>query len=161
MQRILLLLTLINTVAIGWLIYQDKQPAGKAGWIQGTTNEKLNQMSQHLRGFDMAMVETGYRFSELYFAGLGQNWDYAKYQVKKLRLAINNGLERRPGRKNSAEMVFPVIGIVEETIKKKDHGAFLESMDTLVTTCNTCHGAEGVSSFHVEVPRRHSSPLSH
>jgi hypothetical protein len=70
-----------------------------ASWLlQGTTDERFIRVAQHLRGFDVAMVETGYRYAELYWAGQDQNWEYAKYQVDKVRTAIQNGVARRPRR---------------------------------------------------------------
>lgn len=41
----------------------------------------------------MPMVEKGYRDQELYWAGQDENWDYADYQIEKIRKAIENGLE--------------------------------------------------------------------
>ena len=72
-------------------------------WIQGTENQKINIIEKQFRGFDMAMIETGYRYQELYWAGQDQNWEYANYQLKKIKVAIENGLQRRPKRAKSAE----------------------------------------------------------
>jgi hypothetical protein len=41
----------------------DSQPVGEGGWLQGNTNEKFEVVARQLRGFDLAMVETGYRFT--------------------------------------------------------------------------------------------------
>ncbi len=49
------------------------------------------------------MVETGYRYQELYWEGQDQNWDYAGYHLNKIKIAIENGLERRPKRAKSTE----------------------------------------------------------
>ncbi|MGR7814566.1 hypothetical protein [Lacinutrix undariae] len=35
-------------------------------WIKGTEKEQLTTIENQFRGFDMAMVETGYRYQELY-----------------------------------------------------------------------------------------------
>lgn len=55
------------------------------------------------------MVETGYRYQELYWAGQDQNWEYADYQIEKIKIAIENGLERRPKRAKSAEHLLTYI----------------------------------------------------
>lgn len=52
------------------------------------------------------MVEVGYRFTELYFAGKEHNWDYAKYQAEKIEVALRLGLERRPKRAQSAQFFW-------------------------------------------------------
>ena len=42
------------------------------------------------------MVETGYRYQELYWAGQDENWEYADYQLEKIKIAIENGLDADP-----------------------------------------------------------------
>jgi hypothetical protein len=35
-------------------------------WLSGRREEQAVQLERHLRGFDVAMTETGYRYVELY-----------------------------------------------------------------------------------------------
>src|SRR3989337_341058 len=74
----------------------------QGNWIKGTEAEQIKTIEKQFRGFDNAMVETGYRYQELYWAGQDQNWEYADYQLEKIKTAIENGLERRPKRAKSA-----------------------------------------------------------
>ena len=39
--------------------------SGEGGWLAGTVDAKFDTVAKQLRGFDMAMVETGYRYNEL------------------------------------------------------------------------------------------------
>ena len=41
--------------------YENK-PVGADGWLKGDESEKFETVARQLRGFDMAMVETGYRY---------------------------------------------------------------------------------------------------
>jgi len=52
----------------------------------GTEQEKINTIEKQFRGFDNAMVETGYRYQELYWAGQDENWEYADYQLEKIAI---------------------------------------------------------------------------
>ena len=61
----------------------QKQEAVQGQWIKGNEQEKLETIENQFRGFDMAMVETGYRYQELYWAGQDENWEYADYQLEK------------------------------------------------------------------------------
>ena len=45
------------------------QHAESDGWLRGSVDDRFALVSKHLRGFDMAMVEVGYRYTELYWAG--------------------------------------------------------------------------------------------
>ena len=74
-----------------------RHPAPTAsGWIEGSSDERWTTMERHLRGLDVAMVEVGYRYQELYWAGADENWSFADYQLTKIELALANALQRRP-----------------------------------------------------------------
>jgi hypothetical protein len=131
--------------------------SGEGGWLAGTVDDRFNTVAKQLRGFDMAMVETGYRYNELYWAAQGSNWGYAEYQAGKIRTAVENGLERRPKRAKSAETFLTIVlPAVEEAIKKHDGALLKERMVTLRSTCNTCHEAEKVEFVHVGEPKTRS-----
>jgi hypothetical protein len=127
--------------------------SGEGGWLAGPADQKFNTIAKHLRGFDMAMVETGYRYAELQKAAGERNWGYADYQIKKIRTAVENGLERRPRRAKSAETFLTiVVPSVEEAIAKRDARLLDERLHTLTSTCNTCHEAEKVEFVRVTAP---------
>jgi hypothetical protein len=135
-------------------------PPGEAAWLlSGTPDERFARVAKHLRGFDVAMAETGYRYGELYWAGQDRNWDYAKYQAEKIRTAVRNGVERRPKRAQSAQMLEGALPGVEEAITAKDPALFAERFDALTTTCNACHHAERVPFVHIRRPTMRLSPV--
>lgn len=72
-------------------------------WIKGNKKEQINTIETQLRGLDMAMVEIGYRYQELYWAGQDEHWEFADYQLKKINKALKLGLQRRPKRAATAE----------------------------------------------------------
>jgi hypothetical protein len=128
--------------------------SGEGGWLAGTVDQKFDTVAKQLRGFDMAMVETGYRYTELYWAVQDDNWGYADYQVKKIRTAVENGLERRPKRAASAETFLTIVlPAVEGAIAKRDSKQLRDLMGQLRSTCNACHEAEKVEFVHVGVPQ--------
>lgn len=148
---------------IVWLGCAPKpQPLEKAEgeWIKGSAQEQLDAIEQQFRGFDMAMVETGYRYQELYWAGTDRNWPYATYQAKKLRKAIDNGLIRRPKRATSAQpFLNEILPQVEQAVANQDSLAFDAQFKLLTTGCNACHAKEKVSAFTVQVPQQRISPI--
>jgi hypothetical protein len=103
------------------------RPSEDEAWLlTGTSDERFARIARQLRGFDVAMVETGYRYVELYWAGQNRNWDYAKYQVEKIRTAVKNGVERRPKRGPSAQVLEGALPGLEEAITAKDPTLFAE-----------------------------------
>jgi hypothetical protein len=131
-----------------------------AGWLKGTTGEQLHSVEAQLRGLDVAMVEIGYRFGELYFAGRDRNWDYAKYQADKVRLALELALERRPKRAASAQpFLTQDLPALVQAIEAKDFERYQGAMDRLRTACMKCHVAESVPFFTVQWPERRISTI--
>src|SRR3990167_6171567 len=78
-------------------------------WLNLPDNEKFKVIENQFRGFDKTMIEVGYRYNELYWAGVDQNWDSANYHLEKIEHTIKLGLERRPKRKASALMITPIL----------------------------------------------------
>lgn len=138
----------------------DDGPAGADGWLEGDTATKFDTVAGQLRGLDVAMMETGYRYTELYFAGADGNWDYAKYQTDKLRTTLETALVRRPKRAESAqEYLNEALPAVHEAIAAHDSAAFNRAFTQLTAACNTCHEAEKVASFIVKPPRARLAPI--
>lgn len=129
------------------------QPIGSQDWLTGNLEEKLETITDHLRGFDMAMVETGYRHVELYWAGQDENWGYAEYQVEKLRLSIERGLERRPARAESAQPYLEhALPAIEEAVGERNAEEFNRQFEIFTQSCNACHHSEQVPHFYVQIP---------
>jgi hypothetical protein len=134
--------------------------AGPGGWLKGSTQEKFETVASQLRGFDMAMVETDYRYQELYWAGKDQNWEYAGYQLQKIKLAVENGLERRPKRAESAQHFLNyVLPEMNNILDKKDTVEFLKGFEMLTANCNACHAMEKVPFFTVQIPNARQSSI--
>ncbi len=145
-------------------VFACNQPTNKetaeGDWIKGTDTEQIKTIEKHFRGFDNTMVETGYRYQELYWAGLDQNWEYADYQIAKIKLAIETGLERRPKRAPSSQHFLNyVLPDMKKSVESKDTANFNKSFLTLTTNCNSCHAMEKVPFFNVQIPSERNSSI--
>ena len=129
-------------------------------WIKGTEKEKVNTIENQFRGFDNAMVETGYRYQELYWAGQDENWEYANYQLEKIKLAIENGLQRRPKRAQSAKHFLAyVLPEMKKSVNSKDTVIFNKGFQMFTANCISCHAMEKVPYFTVRTPTNRNSPI--
>ncbi|AZA56486.1 hypothetical protein EG344_23610 [Chryseobacterium sp. G0162] len=138
----------------------QKQETVQGQWIKGNEQKKLETIENQFRGFDMAMVETGYRYQELYWAGQDENWGYADYQLEKIQKAIENGLERRPKRAQSAQHFLTVtVPQMKEALKKKDTVVFNKNFQVITNSCVSCHAMEKVPFFTVKTPTERQSPI--
>ena len=152
---------LILLVSVAELFACNNKTDNSQGvWIKGTEQEKIKTIEKQFRGFDNAMVETGYRYQELYWAGQDENWEYADYQLEKIKIAIENGLQCRPKRANSAEHFMNyVLPEMQKSIQSKDTIIFNKSFQTLTVNCNSCHAMEQVPFFNVQIPTERQSPI--
>lgn len=151
---------LIGAVLVDWGCSSPSATTPGATWLAGEREEQTVQLERQLRGFDVTMMETGYRYVELYWAGRDANWDTAAYHVEKIRLAIENGLERRPKRTASAQpFLAGPLAAVSEAVAARAPQLFAERFQALTAGCNACHVIEKVAFFEVRPPEHRISPL--
>lgn len=152
----------ISFLLIGFLFFgcNETEKTAQGEWITGTEKKQIETIEKQFRGFDNAMVEVGYRYQELYWAGQDENWEYADYQLSKIKLAIENGLERRPKRAKSAEhFLTNVLPQMEKSLKDRDRKVFDANFEALTINCNACHVMEKVTFFNVKMPTERQSPI--
>ena len=133
---------------------------GEDGWLTGTNEEKFDEIAHQLGGFSKTMVEVSYRYSELYWAGMDENWGYAEHQIEHIIEAMEDGLKRRPVRAESAvTFMEEAIPAIEEIIEQKDKEAFIIGFRAFTSACNACHAKEGESYIVIQEPLQRLSPV--
>jgi len=149
----------IFSILLATLGFYSCQTDSQGEWIKGNEKQQLEMIEWQFRGFDKAMVETDYRYQELYWAGKDENWEYADYLTKKIRKAIETGLQRRPKRAKSAHFFLEYsLPEMHKAIETKDATNFNKAFTNLTVTCNACHTLEKMPYFTVKTPiKRHSS----
>jgi len=136
----------------------------EAHWLSDSPAGQRRQLERHLRGLDVAMIEIGYRFNELYFAGQDRNWPYAQYQIEKIELALRLALERRPKRAEAArpflEQTIPLVKhAIQAASSERSSKAYDEALGRLRTDCMKCHVVENVPHFTVYFGNNRTSPI--
>jgi hypothetical protein len=139
---------------------QPRAAPTERSWLDADGDDPGATLARHLRGLDVAMIEIDHRYAELYFAGLDGNWPYAAYQLVKLRLVMELAVERRPARAAAAQAFFyPVLYGLEDAVRLEDSDAFAVRFQDFARACVSCHEAEQVASFGVEIPRDRRSSI--
>ena len=135
------------------------KPAATA-WLSGSHEERFDHLARQMRGFDLAMMEIGYRYTELHWAGQDRNWDYAKYQCEKIQHVIELAMERRTNRAPSALWFLTnAIPPMKAAIEAKDSALFDKQLSVFTAACNTCHAMEKMPFITVQTPERRLSPV--
>ena len=148
-----------TTAQASTAVRRDSVPYELAWLAGGTVDERFFKVARHFRGLDQAMIEIGYRYEELYWAGRDGNWPFAAYQLQKIRLTLANAVERRPRRAASASMLDAALEALEQAGTRKDTAVFAAGFRALTATCNSCHAAEKVEFMRVAQPSERPSVI--
>ncbi|TVQ84841.1 MAG: hypothetical protein EA393_14105 [Bacteroidetes bacterium] len=161
MRKIHLLpLVLLFLFAFTQACQQAPQETYEPEWLGETKQEIINTIEDQFQGFSRTMVEVGYRYQELYWAGIDENWEYAEYQREHIEEAMEQGFIRRPAREASSQQFISVaLPEMEEIIRNRDKDAFLQNFTRFTASCNTCHAMEDVAFMIVKVPEKRYSVI--
>ncbi len=158
MKTIFLLLLLSSS----WLLAQNNYST-TSNWllVTKTDAQKFKAIQKQFRGFDLAMVEVGYRFNSFYFAIKDKNYDLANYQWDKIKKAITNGTHRRPKRKTNSEVMFlnTRYKTMKTALTKKNDKLIWKEYSQVKQSCNACHVAERVPFIIVIDPEYRWQPI--
>jgi hypothetical protein len=163
-----LVLPVVLVLAVRWQEGAGGSKPPPERWLKDADEERIRQLEAHLRGLDVAMIEVGYRFTELYFAGLDRNWPYAKYQAEKIDLALELALERRPKREASArpflaEEIPAMLRVIQDqgdkAVDDQDEQVFRHAFERMRAACMKCHVDEQLPDLVVELPERRLAPI--
>jgi hypothetical protein len=153
MQDYLKILFVVSALLLYSCQNAGDEAVGKDGWLTGDSRQKFETVANHLGGFGRAMWEVDYRFQELYWAGRDENWEYAAHQIEELEETLEDGLERRPARAQSAQQFLTVaLPGLEEAIEKRSPELFESRFTVLMNTCNSCHVLEEMQFIRVGIP---------
>jgi len=156
----LMKITVVIVLFTGIFSCSRNNPQGE--WIVGSKEEQVIITEKHFRGLDVAMLEIGHRYQELYWAGQDENWEYASYQLDKIKLTLANAIERRPLREESGDYFLKNdLPGMADAVSKMDSAVFNNAFRVFTISCNSCHAKEKVSYFNVQVPVIRTSIIKH
>jgi hypothetical protein len=106
------------------------------------------------------MIEYSSRFTTMFYAARGGNWDLAAYELKEAREIQEVGETTRPQFATGLKgLESTALVPLEESIKTKDFSKFLKAFVTAEQGCNACHAAQGFPFIHYVLPPAPPSPL--
>lgn len=136
------------------------QETYEAEWLGETKQEIINNLEEQFQGFSRTMMEVGYRYQELYWAGVDENWEYAEYHREHIEEAVEQGLVRRPERQPASQQFMSVaLPEMEGIIQQANKGEFLTNFSLFTASCNTCHAIEEMEFMHVKIPENRNTVI--
>ena len=107
------------------------------------------------------MIEYSNRYTNMFYAAKGGNWDLAAYMLKEALEIQEVGETTRPARaaalKGFEETFLTPIG---DAIAAKDFAAFETAFNAGIGGCNGCHAAQGFRFIKYVLPAAPPMPLS-
>ena len=154
--------------AAGWEAVRAQAPSHShgavdpGGWYKRLSPDaRAAAIERQLGGFETAMAEVAYRYTEMYFGALDGNWDYAGHMGTTMATALTNGLERRPPLRKNADALFlkgPYPQVMD-AIKAKDLALFKQRIEAMRAACTACHAAEQHAFIKIGVPTVRRNPV--
>jgi hypothetical protein len=153
LRSLAVLLTVVAFLAAGAYAASD--------WLKGSTEEQLKTLAEIQPGLGTVMIEYGHRYTNMYYAAKGGNWDLAAYQLKEAREIQEVGETTRPARA-AALKAFETsyLDPLDEAVKAKDAKKFEAAFKAGVQGCNGCHAGQGFPYIKYQLPKGPTEPLS-
>jgi len=153
MRIVILLVAALSLAAAGTYAASD--------WLKGSADEKLKTLAEIQPGLGTVMIEYGARFTNVYYAAKGGNWDLAAYQLKEAREIQEVGETTRPARAEALKgFEKSYLDPIEAAIKAKDFKKFDKAFKDGIQGCNTCHTGQGFPFIKYQLPKGPTFPLS-
>ncbi|WP_271271030.1 hypothetical protein [Aliamphritea hakodatensis] len=122
---------------------------GAKDWVSGAPDQltKDKRLEKYLRGFDQPMWEVGERYDRMEQALIDENYELAQYHWKKIRITLENGLMKRPGRRANAEAILlnRTWSEVRDALATEDPAIVKAGFQKAKNACMACHAAERVA----------------
>lgn len=148
-------------VAVGFAIAITPASHAASDWLKGSEQQQLKALADIQPGLGTIMIEYSRRFTTMYYAAEGGNWDMAAYQAKEMTEIQEVGEHTRP---QFAAMLNGFeessLSKLADTIKAKDWKQFEAAFQHATAGCNACHSATGHGFIHYELPNASPSPTS-
>lgn len=121
-------------------------------WLVGAGSdlERFERIQKNSRGFDQPMWEVGERYERLYQALQDENFLMARYQWRKIKTTIENGIMKRPGRAENANLFLlnEVWQTVDDDFKSEDLARAWAGFELARSTCMSCHLSEDAMGYN-------------
>lgn len=156
-RKISMLIVLAIALLAGVGVYAD------SSWLDNynTVDDKLKALAAIQPGLGTVMIEYGNRYTNMYYAAKGGNWDLAKYQLKEAREIQEVGETTRPLRADALKVFeSSYLDPIDTAIQAKDFQQFKKAFSNGISGCNGCHAGQGFSYIKYVLPKAPSSPLS-
>jgi len=131
------------------------QQGNNAAHLQAQIDSLQTKLNDAYKpGFGEFMSSIQIHHNKLWFAGQGQNWKLADFEIHEIQEIVEDIEKYQTDRKESRQigMIKPALDSVLSAIEQKSSTAFKSSYLLLTNTCNNCHKATNFEFNQVKIP---------
>jgi hypothetical protein len=127
---------------------------------RGSMEKKVENLVRVMPGASNLMIEMGFRYQNLYWAGKQGKWEFGEYQAEEMESLLKTLMITRPKRAKTAD-VFLKTGFkdVEAALKARDLRRFEAGFEKMRQACMTCHQQNEHAFVTLPLPKRAYSPV--
>ncbi len=112
--------------------------------------------SAYVPGYGEIMGTIQVHHAKLWFAGISQNRELARFEIHELREAFEN-VEKyhkeRPANEHIS-VIYPLLDSLEKTLAGDDQAAFERKYHSLTNSCNACHQLAHYGYIRICTPQK-------
>jgi hypothetical protein len=157
----------IIALAVATLLTAPVVYSAPPDWNQCTTpadpiaclQEQVRTLSDIQPGLGTVMIEYSNRYTDMYYAAKGGNWDFAAYQLKEALEIQEVGEMTRPNRAGALKYFENTyLTPVGDAIVAQDFSQFKTAFNQATEGCNSCHTGNGFGYIQYKLPSKAPTP---
>ncbi len=108
----------------------------------------------HKPGFGNVMGNIQIHHSKLWFAGEGENWKLAEFEIHEIIEGLDDIEKYQKDRVENEKMfmIKPALDSISKVIKDRNLSQFKDSYEFLTESCNACHKETKYEFIKIAVP---------
>jgi len=108
----------------------------------------------HKPGFGAIMGNIQTHHSKLWFAGKGENWKLAEFEIHEIIESLDDIEKYQKDRVENEKMfmIRPALDSISRVIKDRNLSQFKDSYEFLTESCNACHKETKYEFIKITVP---------
>lgn len=117
-------------------------------------NQLQKETESYTPGFGEMMSSIQHHHIKLWFAGLNNNWELAKFEIHEIDEVFEDieNYKKDKAETQQIPMIKPSIKNMESIVKNKDSLNFEKGFTQLTNNCNNCHIATEHRFIKIKIP---------
>ena len=130
------------------------------GQVSKDKKDSVQAHSAYSPGLGEFMLGVQTHHIKIWFAGINQNWELAKFEMDEMHEVLDN-IKKNCADRNELKylpMILPALDSLDHAIEAKNLSSFKGAYILTTNLCNHCHRASNHSFNVITIPEQSSFP---